>query len=106
MGGGGEMELKQEAGIGAGGKKRKRGESDSGWQVKEKQLREALKPGVLVAVYTQSSILRNTEAAPTHQSVSYLNAFPRCDPSMPGCPCCRIQGESLEIIAFPGAEPF
>ena len=45
------MDLKQEAGIGAGGKKRKRGDSDSGWQVKEKQLREALKPGMLVAVY-------------------------------------------------------
>jgi hypothetical protein len=26
--------------------------------------------------YTQSSILRNTETASTHQSVSYLNAFP------------------------------
>jgi hypothetical protein len=36
--------------------------------------------------YTQSSILRNTETAPTHQSVSYLNAFPKCDPSMPKCP--------------------
>jgi hypothetical protein len=42
--------------------------------------------------YTQSSILRNTETAPTHQYVSYLNAFPRCDPSMPGRPCCRFQG--------------
>jgi hypothetical protein len=45
------MELKQEAGIAAGGKKRKRGESDSGWKVKEKQLQEALEPGMLVAVY-------------------------------------------------------
>jgi hypothetical protein len=27
--------------------------------------------------YTQSSVLRNTETASTHQSVSYLNAFPR-----------------------------
>jgi hypothetical protein len=96
MGGGGEMELKQEAGIGAGGKKRKRGDSDSGWQVKEKQLREALKPGVLVAVYTQSSILRNTEAAPTHQSVSYLNAFPRCDPSMPGRLAVDFRGNRLK----------
>jgi hypothetical protein len=25
---------------------------------------------------------------------------------MPGCPCCRYQGESPEIIAFPGSEPF
>ena len=57
-------------------------------------------------MYTQSSGLRNTETASTQQSVSYLNAFPRCDPSMPGRPCCRIQGESPEIIAFPGAEPF
>jgi hypothetical protein len=57
--------------------------------------------------YTQSSVLRNTETAPTHQSVSYLNAFPRCDPSMPGRPyCCRFQGESPEVIAFPGSEPF
>jgi hypothetical protein len=59
-----------------------------------------------LSTYTQSSILRNTETASTHQSVSYLNAFPMCDPSMPGRPCCRIQGESPEIIAFPGAEPF
>ena len=36
------MELKQEAGVAAGGRKRKRGESDSGWQVKEKQLHQAL----------------------------------------------------------------
>jgi hypothetical protein len=56
--------------------------------------------------YTQSSILRNTETASTHQSVSYLNAFPRCDPPMPWCPCCRFQGESPEIIVFPGSEPF
>jgi hypothetical protein len=58
--------------------------------------------------YTQSSvcILRNTETASTHQSVYYLNAFPRCDPSMPWRPCCQIQGESPEIIAFSGAEPF
>jgi hypothetical protein len=41
--------------------------------------------------YTQSSILRNMETAPTHQSVSYVNAFPRCDPSTPGRPCCRFQ---------------
>jgi hypothetical protein len=32
--------------------------------------------------YTQSSVLRNTETASTHQSVSYLNAFPWCDPPM------------------------
>jgi hypothetical protein len=57
-------------------------------------------------LYTQSSILRNTETASTHQSVSYLNAFPRCDPSMPGRPCCRFQGGSPKIIAFPGSEPF
>jgi hypothetical protein len=65
-------------------------------------------PGQIVGTreYTQSSILRNTETAPTHQSVSYLNAFHRCDPSIPGRPCCRIQGESPDIIAFPGAEPF
>jgi hypothetical protein len=56
--------------------------------------------------YTQSSVLRNTETASTHQSVSYLDAFPRCDPSMPWRPCCRFQGESPEIIAFPGSEPF
>jgi hypothetical protein len=29
--------------------------------------------------YTQSSILRIMETSSTHQSVSYLNAFPRCD---------------------------
>jgi hypothetical protein len=60
--------------------------------------------------YTQSLILRNTETASTHQSVSYrcryLNAFPRCEPSTPGRPCCRFQGKSPEIIAFPGSEPF
>jgi hypothetical protein len=55
-----------------------------------------------LSAYTQSSILRNTETAPTHQPVSYLNAFPRCDASMPGRPCCRVQGESPEVIAFPG----
>jgi hypothetical protein len=56
--------------------------------------------------YTQSSVLRNTETASTHQFVSYLNAFPRCDPSMPKRPCCRFQGGSPEVIAFPGSEPF
>jgi hypothetical protein len=56
--------------------------------------------------YTQSSILRNTETASTHQSVSYLNAFPRCGPSMPGRPCCRFQGESPGVIAFSGPDPF
>jgi hypothetical protein len=59
-----------------------------------------------VAAYTQSSILRNTETASTHQSVAYLNTFPRCDPSMPWRSCCRVQGKSPEIIAFPGSEPF
>jgi hypothetical protein len=47
--------------------------------------------------YTQSSILRNTETASTHQSVSYLNAFPRCDPFPGGLP---------GIIAFPGFGPY
>jgi hypothetical protein len=56
--------------------------------------------------YTQRSILSNTETASTHQFVSYLNAFSRCDPSMTGRPWCRFQGESPEIIAFPGSEPF
>jgi recombination DNA repair RAD52 pathway protein len=56
--------------------------------------------------YTQSSVLRNKETASTHQSISYLNAFPRCDPSISGRPCCRFQGKSHEIVAFPGSEPF
>jgi hypothetical protein len=59
------------------------------------------------ARYTQSSVLRNTETASTHQSVSYLNAFPRCDPSMPRRPCCQFPGEMPEIIryriVFPGS---
>jgi hypothetical protein len=65
-----------------------------------------LKPALSgIQRYTQSSILRNTETASTRQSVSYLNALPRCDPSMPGRRYCRIQGESPEIIAFPCSGP-
>jgi hypothetical protein len=47
------MDLKQEAGIdiAAEGKKRKLGQSDDGWKIKEQQLQEALKPGLFVAVY-------------------------------------------------------
>jgi hypothetical protein len=30
----------------------------------------------------------------------------RCAPLTPGRPCCRFQGKSPEIIAFPGSEPF
>jgi hypothetical protein len=52
--------------------------------------------------YTQSSILRNTETAPTHhQSVSYLNnAFPRCDPSMPGRPAVGFRENRLKLLRF------
>jgi hypothetical protein len=45
------MSLKQEVGIAAGSKKRKRGDSDEGWKVKEKQLQQKLQPGMLVAIY-------------------------------------------------------
>jgi hypothetical protein len=56
---------------------------------------------VICAYTRQSSGLRNTETASTHQYVSYLNAFPRCDPSIPGRPCCRFQGESrLKLLRF------
>jgi hypothetical protein len=38
------MDLKQETGIAAGGRKRKRGASDGGWKIKEQQLQQALEP--------------------------------------------------------------
>jgi hypothetical protein len=51
-------------------------------------------PGGKAAKHTQSSVLRNTETASTHQFVSHLNAFPRCDPSVPWRPCCAsVPGE-------------
>jgi hypothetical protein len=50
--------------------------------------------------------LRNkeTETAYTHQSVSYLNAFLRCDPSIPGRPCCLLsdsaRGNRQKLLRF------
>ena len=58
------MELKQEAGVAAGGRKRKRGESDSGWQVKEKQLHQALHPGMLVAIYCGNGTSADSSGIP------------------------------------------
>jgi hypothetical protein len=58
------MELKQEAGIAAGGRKRRRGKSDIGWQVKEKQLQGALKPGMLVAVYCGTGTSADSSSTP------------------------------------------
>jgi hypothetical protein len=57
--------------------------------------------------YTQSSVLRNTETAPTRQSVSYLNALPigathQCQ----GVLAVSSRGGSPEVIALPGSEPF
>jgi hypothetical protein len=55
----------------------------------------------LRSTYTQSSGLRNTETAPTHQFVSYLNALPigathQCQ----GTISVGFRGERLELLRF------
>jgi hypothetical protein len=56
--------MKQEAGVASGGKKRKRNTSDSDWQVKEKQLQQALHPDMLVAIYCGNGTSADSSGIP------------------------------------------